>query len=118
MDDTRPELFDLPKRLGKLLKDAGYTARLAILARADGHPLGAYDRKTLGALMRTFDISGPKPGEVVARDAVVRTPDGGVDWSPEAKPVVEAASRTKPMKSTTKRAQSATAAKSGATRKR
>lgn len=102
MNETQPALFELPPRIKRLLRSAGYEAKLAILSRVDGRPLGAYDRKALKALLSVMDLEKPEPGEVQASDAFVRTPDGGLDWSPEAKPIVEASA--KPTRKPRKRA--------------
>ena len=98
-DDPKAyELFNLPDALVAFFARAGYGARLAIFTeRSDGALLRPYDRRVLPALIATgFDP--PKPGEVMARDALVRTADGGVDWSPEAKAVLARGTKAKAKK--------------------
>lgn len=78
-----PELFDLPDALRELLERAGYQGRLAIVARSDGRPLGEYDRRVVTALLCATANESNQGGP--ARDALVRSADAVVTWTPEAR---------------------------------
>ncbi len=99
-----PELFDLPDALRELLERAGYQGRLAIVSRTDGRPLGEYDRRVVTALLRATANEAENGGP--ARDALVRSTDGAVAWTPEARVETkrEPASGSKPGKTRSKRA--------------
>lgn len=71
------ELFDLPEALRALLAKAGYDARLAVVARADGRPVGDYDRRLIPALLAAAAEEGGGPR---AREAFAVARDGGVTW--------------------------------------
>lgn len=81
-----PELFDLPETLRAFLERAGYHVRAAVVGRVDGRPLVDLDRRRLPAILRAALDTSTEGGP--ARDALVRTDDGRVAWSPEAAPVV------------------------------
>lgn len=77
-----------PRAESSFLERGGYHVRLAVTGRVDGRPLVDYDRRTIPALIR-LALAPPSEG-LPARDAFVRTLDGGVAWSPEARKVLDA----------------------------
>lgn len=97
MDPKPPDLFELPEALRAFLERAGFVGQLAVLRRVDGSALRPRDHAVLPILVRGWG-EPTKPGEVMARDAFIRTADGGVDWSPEAKAVLARGKKAKAKK--------------------
>lgn len=91
-----PELFDLPETLRAFLERAGYHVRAAVVGRVDGRPLVDLDRRRLPALLRLALDTSTEGGP--AGEALVPTPDGGLEWSPEARAALDARGVTRPKK--------------------